>query len=36
MYYLIMIKDSFSPKKCRKKYENLFTNKNLMSKNVFE
>ena len=36
-YYLIMIKHSFSPKmsRCRKKNENRFTNKKLMSKNVF-
>ena len=27
-----MIKHSFSPKMCRKNFENRFTNKNLMSK----
>ena len=26
----------FSPKMCRKNFENRFTNKNLTSKNVFE
>ena len=31
-----MIKHSFSPKMCRKNFENQFTNKNLMSKNAFE
>ena len=31
-----MIKHSFSPKMCRKNFENRFTNKKLMSKNVFE
>ena len=31
-----MIKRSFNPKMCRKNFENRFTNKNLMSKNVFE
>ena len=36
MYYLIMTKHSFSPKMHRKNFENRFTNKNLMSKNVFE
>ena len=36
MHYLIMIKHSISPKMCRKNFENRFTNKNLMSKNVFE
>ena len=35
-YYLSMIKHSFSPKMCRKNFENRFTNKQLMSKNVFE
>ena len=35
-YYLIMIKHSFSPKMCRKNFDNRSTNKNLMSKNVFE
>ena len=35
-YYLIMIKNSFSPKMCRKKFENRFTNKNLVSINVLE
>ena len=29
-----MIKQSFSPKMCRKNFENRFTNKNFMSKNV--
>ena len=29
-------KHSFSPKMCRKHFENRFSNKNLMSKNVFE
>ena len=31
-----MIKNFFSPKMCRKNFENRFTNKNLMSKNAFE
>ena len=31
-----MIKHSFSPKMCRKNFENRFTNKKFMSKNVFE
>ena len=31
-----MIKHSFSPKMCRKNFDNRLTNKNLMSKNVFE
>ena len=31
-----MIKHSFSPKMCRKNFDNQLTNKNLMSKNVFE
>ena len=30
----IMIKHSFSPKMCRKNFENRFTNKNLMPKMV--
>ena len=33
---IIMIKHSFSPKMCRKNFENRFTNKTLTSKNVFE
>ena len=35
-YYLNMIKHSFSPKMCHKHFENWFTNKNLISKNIFE
>ena len=31
-----MIQHSFSPKICRKSFENRFTNKNLISKNGFE
>ena len=31
-----IILSSFSSKMCRKTFENRFTNKNLMSKNVFE
>ena len=31
-----MIKQSFSPKMCRKNFENRFTNKILTSKNVFD
>ena len=33
---LTMIKHSFSPKMCRKTFENRFINKYLTSKNVFE
>ena len=35
-YYFIMIKHSFSAKMCRKSFYNRLTNKNLMSKNIFE
>ena len=31
-----MISHTFSDKMCRENFENRFTNKNLMSKNVFE
>ena len=31
-----MNEHSFSPKMCRKNFDNRLTNKNLMSKNVFE
>ena len=33
---IIMIKYSFSPKMCRTNFDNRLTNKNVMSKNVFE
>ena len=35
-YYLTMIKHSFSPKMCRKNFDSWLTNKNLMSKYIFE
>ena len=33
---IIMIKHSFTPKMCHNNFDNRLTNKNLMSKNVFE